>query len=60
MDKNQCLNEIINLRFAVSSLVAILTQRGSNEGEVAKNAEKGISARLDYLHGSIVKMGEKP
>jgi hypothetical protein len=54
----EILQEIIDLRFAVASLVE-LSEKGSHAYENAENATLGIEHRLDYLHDSI-SLGWKP
>ena len=53
LDRKQIAREVFDLRFALSSL-EILFEEGSNEMQVFRNATKGIGARLDWLHDSLL------
>lgn len=56
LNKDQALNEIDAIKFAVSSLVQLLGKPGTFEQEVGANAARGIKQRLDYLHDSFSRL----
>lgn len=60
LDRDQALAELDRLKFAVSSLVQLLTTPGSHPREVGENVTKGVKARIDYLHDSFMRLLAQP
>ncbi len=52
------IDELKNLRFAISALVENVGSPGSYERENAQNSGKGIKARLNWCIANLERAGE--